>query len=69
MGAGDMTGIFLAIQYELLLFAGVFFLVCALDELAVDLLYALRRLIRIGAGQSSVPDMYAPYRGGGAARS
>ena len=65
MGAGDMTGIFLAIQYELLLFAGVFFLVCALDELAVDLLYALRRLIRIGAGQSSVPDMYAPYRGGG----
>ena len=56
-----MTGIYLLIQYELLLFAAVFFLVCALDELAVDLLYAICRLNGSRRSANRLRDIYTPH--------
>lgn len=67
MGSGGMGELVAAVQHELLLFAGVFFLILAVDELLVDLIWFCHRAVRAFAGgRDGMPDRFRPPRAGGA---
>jgi adsorption protein B len=58
-----LTGLDLAMR-EVMLFAAAGFLVLGLGDLLVDLLWAARRLARLGAGEATLRDLKAPARPG-----
>ena len=68
MALGQGGALFVAMQHEMLLFAGVFFLIGALDEFAVDIAYLWLRLTgRLGTGRIDAGDLAANTLAGDAA--